>query len=216
MITNFKATSTATTNLLALNNLGDPAVIATHDILNQRCIGVLCNLLPALVPNAATIASTAPDPHVAQLITHVADVSNNLRLDQEDQKQQQEDYSAPKSARMRFGEDITDMLLKLTGVDDHNDLPPIYGDLVGRKKDENEHLILQKALNRTTKELGIKKPLTASAAHVSTLKIGTLSGLARKSLEQVGLYSPSYHQAACPANASWPSRMTETAANNST
>lgn len=65
-IGNFKATASATANLLALNNLGDATALATRNVVGQRRHNTLCRQLPAPVPSAATGVSR-PDPQVAQL-----------------------------------------------------------------------------------------------------------------------------------------------------
>lgn len=75
-----------------------------------------------------------------------------------------------------------DTLLKMTGARDDNNLPPICADLAGRKKDENETLTLQKAINCSSKTLDVKRPVAASAAHVSTLKNWDFIGAGKEEL----------------------------------
>lgn len=170
-----------------VDSVGYHHLVVTPNATNHHHKLVLYRQLPNLHPRHDTVTV---DPQMTQLVTHVAEVGDNLQLDREDQKYQWEKAMEIKSVREWFGDHITDLLLQLTQSADDDDLPPVDHELAKRKKDENECAIWQAAVNAVVEDIGVKHPFNVTSTQVLALRNLDISGTSKDELGTgLGLFS---------------------------
>jgi len=166
MIASTQPNTTDLTPATALDTLGIGATTAP-EVLAHRRHQVLCRWLPSLAPQTI---NQPVDPQLTSIVGHMASLADNQRLEREDRERQRNEAALPKSVRDRYGDYITDMLLKMTGTGDDDDLPELYPSLAASKKGDNKRMVHQRAFDNAAKDLGFTPGvLQATTSHVLTL-----------------------------------------------
>ena len=143
-------------------------IIGAADVISDRRRRVLYQHLPALMPAANATNNSGVAPHMDALVSQLSQLNDHARLDRVARQQATADAAKPKSIRDKFGDYVTDRLLKLTDSAIDDDLPKVYHELAARTKGMNKRLLLQQSMDLTARELGLNK-LTASSTHVIDL-----------------------------------------------
>jgi hypothetical protein len=140
-------------------------IIGAADVISDRRQRVLYQHLPALVPSSAPMTSL---PRMDDLVSQLSQLNNHARLDRVARQEARERATRPKSVREKFGDYVTDRLLKLTDSVDDEDLPKVYHELAAREKGVNKRLLIQQCFDIAAQDLGLNK-LPVASTHVIDL-----------------------------------------------
>jgi len=135
-------------------------IVGAADVVSDRRKRVLYEQLPAL-QSSGTASNEVP--RMEELVSQLAQLNNNARLDRAVRQQATADATKPKTVREKFGDYQADKLLKLTDSATDEDLPQIYHELAARSKGINKRSLLQQCLDMTALAMGRNKPLATSS-----------------------------------------------------
>ena len=132
-------------------------------VVHQRR-SILKRDLPALYPGSA-VGAQGLDGVVAGLTALV----DERRADRNQRATEKLEEDRPTTVRKKFGGRVTDMLLRLSGAADDDDLPKLYHELAGKPKGYPDRLLFQHQVHDMCTKLGIPK-MEVTAGQMLALK----------------------------------------------
>jgi len=151
MVAATKPTEAAPEPLTLAAHVGQTGYPIEAEVISHRRTKVLWEQLPDLKPDPSTPAG---DPALVQLVTAVVELSENNREDREDRKAQRERSALPKTPRERWGDRLTDKLLKMCAVVRDDDLPTIYHEIAAKPKGVTDLMALQQEVDAMAEATG--------------------------------------------------------------
>jgi hypothetical protein len=152
---------------------GVPGHTITPEVTQHRRDTVLYRHLPALVPKGP---GTAGDPAVLQVAHSLEHLVDGIRAERADRAARREENDATKTPRLRWGDRVTDRLLRLTRSPKDEDLPEYYHTRAAKPtKDNSDRAVLQEQVDSAAATLGTPAP-QVTPTHAMQLRVWNFAG----------------------------------------
>lgn len=147
-------------------------------VARERRNAVLYTQLPALRPT-----TQGRDPALHGLLGAMREVRDGVLDDLADRRIDRSERKAVRSIEQKWNDKTVDRMCKMCGVNQTEDLPPLYHELAGHKKtDGTVRSVLQDAVESTANALGIQHIPTMTVQHATALAGWVFFGAGNQSL----------------------------------
>jgi len=165
--------SPQTVQLKAGDSFDNPVQVA-----RSRRNSILYAQLPILRPTP-----NGRDPALHGLLGAMREVRDGILDDLGDRRADRNERKAVRGIEQKWNDKTVDRICKMCGVNQTEDLPPLYHELAGHKKtDGTVRSLLQDAVESTADALGIQHIPTVSVQHATALTGWVFFGAGNQSL----------------------------------